>query len=477
VITRFAPPQASIDKVTSWASETGHAVLGYDPFLRLVHVEHSAAGIRTVYGAKLSEYPDGKGGFYTARSNELHIPAAIAKFVSGVHNLDQRPHANTKIRIGDLLIPAGGSKSGKGGKRHAKPHADQVSWNGVTMAKHFGVHNTNQGKGAACGFISLGGGLDLTVLANANKRLGLPASNWQFLFSDGATNSPNADGSLNNADGENYLDAQTQQALAALATLLASFSTNTGVGIAHAFAALFQHASKPKSCSGSWGMAKDGWQQQDIDLTEETLAGGQAMGVNIFNAAGDDGSNDNVGDGKSHCDYPACSKFNTASSGVYDDGSKVTVWGGVANDGATGGGVDDTQDYTAEQLLLQKAGIKLPVNADSGKAGRIVGDISGIADPQTPIEVMDGQGNVYGIGGTSAVSPFSAGACCATEADLGKPLPSINGVLYQAAAAGKGICTPVTSGTNGAYSANPGDVINCCGLGVIDYDKLFNAVK
>jgi kumamolisin len=306
----------------------------------------------------------------------------------------------------------------------------------------------------------------------------LPASNWTFLFSDGATNTPNADGSLNGADGENYLDAQMQQGIAPKATLLCSFATNTGVGIAHGFAALIQHPSKPKSLSGSWGQAEDNWDKQDIDLTEETLGGGVAMGINFFNAAGDDGSNDNVGDGKSHCDYPASSKFNVACSGVYDDGTTVTVWGGVPNDGDTGGGVSVVfPAYTAEQLLLSAAGFKLPVNADTGLPGRIVGDIAGIADPQTAIEVMDGQGNVYGIGGTSAVAPASAGSSAATEGDLGHPLPSFNGLIYQAAAAGKGICTVVTSGSNGAYTAKPGDVINCCGLGVVDYDKLFTAAS
>jgi kumamolisin len=348
----------------------------------------------------------------------------------------------------------------------------------VQLAQHFNVHNTKQGEGAACGFFSLGGGLDIAVLAKANARLGLPAANWEFLFSDGATNSPNADGSLKGADGENYLDAQMQQGIVPKAKLLCSFSTNTGVGIAHGFAALIQHPSKPKSLSGSWGMSEDNWDAQDISLTEETLGAGVAMGINFFNAAGDDGSDDRVGDGKSHMDYPSSSKFNVCCAGVFDDGTKVTVWGGVPDNGATGGGVSKKfPAYTQEQLLLQAAGHKLPVNADTGLPGRIGGDIAGIADPQTGIEVMDGSGNVFAIGGTSACSPASAGSSCATEADLGRPLGSFNGLIYKAAAAGKSVCNIVTEGTNGAYSAKPGDVINCCGLGPVDYDKLFTAAQ
>jgi kumamolisin len=324
-LTTYGAPQASIDAVTSWASKTGHTVLGYDRFLRLVQVEHNAAGIRTIYGAKLSEYDDGQGGQFTGRSNGLSVPAEVAKYISGVHNIDKRPHARTKHRVVGLIQAAGGKK-GKGGKTPKKPAPKAArSWNPVDLAQHFGVHRNNLGAGAACGFFSLGGGLDTAVLAKANARLKLPASNWTFLFSDGATNTPNADGSLNGADGENYLDAQMQQGIAPKATLLCSFATNTGVGIAHGFAALIQHPSKPKSLSGSWGQAEDNWDKQDIDLTEETLGGGVAMGINFFNAAGDDGSNDNVGDGKSHCDYPASSKFNVACSGVYDDGKKVSL--------------------------------------------------------------------------------------------------------------------------------------------------------
>jgi kumamolisin len=471
-IATYGAPKASVDKVTAWASATGHTVLGYDPFLRLVHVEHSAAGIRTVYGARLSEYEDGKGSHFTGRSNGLSIPASMAKFISGVHNIDKRPHARTKLRFAGPILT-----TGKGGKKGSKA-ARARSWNPVQLAQHFGVHRSKLGEGAACGFFSLGGGLDLQVLTKANARLGLPASDWEFLFSDGATNSPNADGSLDGADGENYLDAQMQQGIAPKAKLLCSFSTNTGVGIAHGFAALIQHPSKPKNLSGSWGMSEDNWDKQDIDLTEETLGAGVAMGINFFNAAGDDGSDDRVGDGKSHMDYPASSKFNVSCAGVYDDGKKVTVWGGVKNDGATGGGVSVVfPAYTQEQLLLQAAGHKLPVNADTGKPGRIGGDIAGIADPQTAIQVMDGSGKVFGIGGTSAVSPASAASACATEADLGHALPSFNGLIYKAAAAGKSVCNIVTEGSNGAYSAKPGDVINCCGLGTVDYDKLFTAAQ
>jgi kumamolisin len=472
-LSDYSAPQASVDTVSAWAAKTGHTVLGYDHFLNLLQVEHSAAGIRTVYGVKLSEYEDGKGGHFTGRSGDLGVPAEVAPFISGVHNIDKRPHARTKSRVVSLIQAAGQKhKNPKAGPKAAR------SWNPVQLAQHFGVHRKNLGKGAGCGFFSLGGGLDTAVLAKANARLGLKASKWTFIFSDGATNTPNADGSLDGADGENYLDAQMQQGIAPAANLICSFATNTGVGIAHGYAALIQHPSKPKNLSGSWGQAEDGWAQQDIDLTEEAMAAGIAVGCNICNAAGDDGSNDNVGDGKSHCDYPASSKYNTAGSGVYDDGSTVTVWGGVPNDGATGGGVSVAfPQYTQEQLLLSAAGLKLMVNADSGLAGRIVGDIAGIADPQTAIEVMDGQGNIYGIGGTSAVSPATAGSWAATAADLGQPLPNFNGLIYKAAAAGKSVCNIVTSGSNGAYSAKPGDAINCCGLGVVDYDKVFTLLS
>jgi hypothetical protein len=73
-LANYGAPQASVDTVTNWASSTGHTVLGYDAFMHLVHVELDAASIRTVYGAKLSEYDDGKGGTFTGRSNGLTVP-------------------------------------------------------------------------------------------------------------------------------------------------------------------------------------------------------------------------------------------------------------------------------------------------------------------------------------------------------------------------------------------------------------------
>jgi len=494
VLSQYGAPQASIDKVTAWAKKTGHVVLGYDPFMKLLKVQHNAAAIRSIYGATLNEYDDGQGNIFTGRNKGLKLPVEAPRCISRVVGIDGRPHARTKHRIfkqissgdGKLFCEEvkaknsgkrGGKKGGKGGTGTTSGTNSKVgrSWNPVQLAAHYGVHRNKLGAGQAGGFISLGGGLDTKVLARANARLSLKAANWTFLFADGATNSPNADGSLDGADGENYLDAQMWQAICPEAELLCGFATNTGVGIAHGYAILIQHKSKPKSLTGSWGQSEDGWSGQDIDLTEETLASGVAMGINFFNAAGDDGSNDNVGDGKAHSDYPASSKFNTACSGVFDDGKTVTAWGiDVPNNGSTGGGVSVVfAQYTDAQLLLSAAGLKLIVNADTGLAGRILGDIAGMADPRTGIEVMDGKGRVFVIGGTSAVSPFSGAAAAATAADLGRALGDFNMLIYKAAAAGKSVCVVVTSGSNGAYTAKPGDVINFCGLGVVDWNKVF----
>src|SRR6185369_9538891 len=111
--------------------------------------------------------------------------------VVGIHGIDQRPKAKPRLqRLG-----------------RSSPQLSR-SWNAKAAADHYSVPQNKLGAGFACGFVSLGGGLDPAVVAKANARLGLPAPRITIITVDGATNSPS--GSLDGADGENYLDSQCQ---------------------------------------------------------------------------------------------------------------------------------------------------------------------------------------------------------------------------------------------------------------------------
>ena len=70
-----------------------------------------------------------------------------------------------------------------------------------------------------------------------------------------------------------------------------------------------------------------------------------ALGVSVCCAAGDDGSNDEVGDGRAHVDFPAASPWVLACGGtrLESTDTQITnevVWHEPAGD-ATGGGVSE----------------------------------------------------------------------------------------------------------------------------------------
>jgi len=476
---------AVIAKVRAVLTKAGFTVGDYDPFTRLLAVEGKACLVRKHLGAVLNEYRGDNGHVYTGRHGHLGVPRSwgISSYVCGIHGIDQRPKATPRL----VRFNSGRSTT----------HAAK-SWNALEAAKHYNVPLNKLGEGFACGFVSLGGGIDPDVVTKANARLGLPAPQITIITVGGATNSPS--GSLDGPDGENYLDVQMQAAVAPKAKIIMGIGPNTTAGFAQALLAIAKHELKPTKVSISWGASEDtSWTADDRALMDQALQTCATMGIIVYCAAGDDGSSDGAsatsnsggsnGDtpvtpvtpqrGKQHCDYPSSSPWNVACSGVYDDGSTVKAWNSGFGGGATGGGVSAVYtSYTVAQLLLQKAGIKLPVNVDSKKPGRIVGDISAIAAPETGIEVMAPDGSVMVIGGTSAVAPFHAGAGVCIDSELGHAMPDLNTVLYKAAAAGKGICVAVTKGNNGSYSCKAGDVINAvCGLGPVDYGKLLTALR
>ena len=75
--------------------------------------------------------------------------------------------------------------------------------------------------------------------------------------------------------------------------------------------------------------------------------------------------------------------------------------------------------------------------------------------------IVDGESSV--IGGTSAVAPLWAGLIALINQSIGKPAGFINPLLYQAGDS-SGDFNDITSGNNGAYSAQKGwDA--CTGLG------------
>jgi kumamolisin len=187
---------------------------------------------------------------------------------------------------------------------------------------------------------------------------------------------------------------------------------------------------------------------------DQAFQAAATLGVTVCCAAGDNGSGDGESDGLAHVDFPASSPFALACGGtkLTASGTMITsevVWN-EGPESATGGGVSSVFSLPSYQSAAH-----VPPSANPGGGmGRGVPDVAGDADPVTGYQVrVDGQAFV--IGGTSAVAPLWAGLIALMNQQLGHPVGFLNPLLY-GSLAGRGLFHDITSGNNGAYTAQVG---------------------
>ncbi|MCU1605046.1 MAG: Kumamolisin, partial [Modestobacter sp.] len=212
---------------------------------------------------------------------------------------------------------------------------------------------------------------------------------------------------------------------------------------------------------------------------DDAMADAAALGVTVCSASGDDGSTDSATDGQAHVDFPASSPHALACGGTTlhaDPGTGVvrseTVWFHGPGQGGSGGGVSAVFAVPDWQT-----GVGVPGDADTGRPGRGVPDVSANADPSSGYQIrVNGADKV--VGGTSAVSPLWSALTCRLAQSLGRRPGLLQPLLYAGLSPGKVPAgfRDVTSGSNGAYNAGPG-WDPCTGLGVPDGEALLARLR
>jgi kumamolisin len=213
------------------------------------------------------------------------------------------------------------------------------------------------------------------------------------------------------------------------------------------------------------------------------------VGVTVCVAAGDDGSDDQVGDGHAHVDFPSSSPYVLAVGGTALRKSKSGNLTEVAwkdgdglrqdNGGSTGGGV--SVHFTRPDWQNVSVASVNPGAID----GRVIPDVAADASANTGYwVVVDGQSGVSG--GTSASAPLWAALIARINASLGsdKQVGFLTPLLYQGnngAGLGAAACKDITSGNNdtasvGGYAAMKGyDAVT--GWGSPDGAKLLEGIR
>lgn len=424
---------AAVKAVTAFARQF-HLDAVSDAARRTITLRGSVADMQKAFGVELQDVAEGDA-VYRLREGSIHLPASLLPYVDAVLGLDTRPQAKPHFRI-------------------ARAKAVSTSFTPVQLAQIYDFPADVSAAGQTIALIELGGGYRATDLKAYFKSLGVPSPSVTAVSVDGGKNSP---GDPNGADGEVMLDIEVAAAVAPGANIAVYFAPNTDQGFVDAITtATHDSTNKPTVISISWGGPESTWTAQARTALDAACQAAAALGITVTVAAGDNGSDDGVGDGSNHVDFPASSPHVLACGGTRLDASGNTiasevVWNELANgEGATGGGIS-----TAFAQPAWQSGIT------ATKGGRGVPDVAGDADPATGYEIrVDGKTQV--IGGTSAVAPLWAGLIAVSNAknDNAAGLPHTR--LY--ASGSSKAFRDIVSGNNGAFSAAQGwDA--CTGLG------------
>ena len=281
-----------------------------------------------------------------------------------------------------------------------------------------------------------------------------------------------ADSNDPDAIGEVMLDIEVLAGACPGADIVVYFSNFTEKGWVDVIdAALHDTKNNPCVLSISYGLAEgaDIWTQQAMDAVNDSMKEAAARGIPVCVAAGDDGSDDQVGDGLAHVNFPASSPFVLSIGGTAlvrgTNGFGEQVWfdgDGLRKDqgGSTGGGVS-----AVFQRPVWQSSIDIPSVNPNGMAGRIVPDVSANAAGSTGYFVVV-QGQQQISGGTSAATPLWA-ALLARLIKANIPVGYVTPVFYQTVTGsdrktiGAMGCDDITEGNNntaaaGGYPARSG---------------------
>jgi kumamolisin len=477
----FGASQDDIAKVEAFAKKYGIVTLETHPARRSILLSGTVAQFCDAFGVDLKQY-ETPTGHYRGREGSVHVPAELDEIVEAVFGLDDRPIGRPHARRPKTPRSVPGDR------------LPENTYFPPEVAKIYNFPAQFDGTGQCIGifvFNDQGGGYSQQALEKYFGQILVPPVRLPQITNvvvHGQGNDPHyvpPDQQENSPDvtGEVMLDMQVAGSVAPGAKLAMYFTHFTKQGWVDAIKrAVHDTSNNPSVISISYGNPEDDSRgffptEDMVKVISDAFEVAKAKGITVCVSSGDNGSTDGDLDGNPHVDFPAsspnvlgCGGTNLKSS----DGVRTseTVWnndedgGGVR--GASGGGFSTVFGIPDYQ---QTAGISSSSNM------RGVPDVSGLADPETGVQVADVRGNLdkrFPTGGTSATAPLWAALIARINQGLGARVGFLNQLLY--ARFSSGVLFDVTSGDNGSFQAGPGwDA--CTGLGSPDGTRLFIALQ
>jgi kumamolisin len=483
----YGADPTDMEHVMQFAREHQLTVVRSDGAQRVVVVSGPAHVVAGAFRVQLQHYTSPRGP-YRGRVGPVQIPADMQGVIEAVFGLDNRPQARPHI----VLPPTDQRLAARATAQSAKPitlstgPATPGAFTGPQVGILYDFPTRLTGAGQTIGILEFGGGFSQSDLQAYFQQLNLPVPQVTAVSIDGTPNQPGKD---QDSDAEVMLDIEIAGSLAPGARIVVYFAPFTEKGWVDAVTtAVHDTQHRPSVISVSWGEAEgqDIWTSQAIQTVNQAFQAAALQGITICVASGDDGSRDQVTDGRAHVDFPASSPYVLACGGTTLQLSSTgltseTVWNNgalaaaIGGGGASGGGISERNSLPSWQQGI------VPASVNSGHpVGRGVPDVAGNADGSTGYAIYVGGQSMSGVGGTSAVSPLWSALIARINQHLGKPVGYINPLLYSQL--GKTAAFhDVTSGSNdpngqiGGYNAQAGwDA--CTGWGSPDGTRLVNAL-
>lgn len=453
--TQYGAAQADMEKVRTVLTGLGAKVLKEDAVSCGVRAGARAEVWESIFQVKLFHYSHSEGN-YRGRKGDLRVPAELQEIVVGVFGLDnrkmvkRRPIHRRRVSL-NLAERAAASRT----------------WFFPAELATIYSFPAGNGQGQTVGLLEFGGGYFPDDLSTFCKDANV---NVPVVRTVSVNNTPT--NAKDGAEGEVMLDIEVVAGVCPASTIVVYFSSFDESGWVNAVdTAIHDQANPLTVISCSWGYAEDApgaWSSGAQNAINDSLQAATLLGITVCVAAGDDGSDDEVGDGHAHVDFPGSSPYVLAVGGTTlkeSSAGKITetAWkdgDGLRKDngGSTGGGVSTIFPRPSWQTVSIRS-----VNPGSIE-GRVVPDVAADASANTGYwTVVDGQGGASG--GTSAAAPLWASLIARLNASLGVPVGFLSPLLYQAGANGQPLgqagCRDITSGNNetasiGGYSAGPG---------------------
>ncbi|MGH2894111.1 MAG: S53 family peptidase, partial [Solirubrobacteraceae bacterium] len=409
----YCASAADMDAVASELRRNGLEVLDSAPSARSLRVRGTAEQMDAAFRANLGVYRH-DGHEYRGREGTLQIPAKLEGVVTGVFGLDQRRVAR---RAPGIPLHQESAESVAEG---ALSPAD--------LEERYRFPD-GEGEGQTVAIAEFGGAYfpsDLAMFCREQGRaepavkqvgLGVPVLTEEQVM---ALPSAQREQVLGEA-GEVNMDVQIVAGLCPGADIVVYLATWDQKGWVDLLNEVIKGVpAGPVAVSVSWGLSEDSsdFSPAARRVIDHRLQMAALLGITVCVSAGDDGSGDQVDDGKAHVNFPACSPHVLAVGGTQLDGDQEVVWWqspGRRRDGggSSGGGIS--------RLFPQPSWQTVEVGSPdgSGATGRIIPDIAALAGP--PFYQLILLGRAAPNGGTSAAAPLWAALIARSAAALDPP--------------------------------------------------------